>query len=216
MSCTTTATHKRHRISANPCVSPDFCLDWPALKAQFEAGAARTWPSMVTYEASRLAIAAGQVVLMEDKRPATAPGLLSAAMKTFCRQVFTSVANVSLSGQLCQLAETKKPHLRLYPASTIFPTASEKLATTRSASARASPPCIGRASIGQCRTWPGPDGNQNSIPRESFLTSMPCLMTTWRPARSIHWRRCARRSPRPISRRHEPRLHPDQTQIRFP
>jgi hypothetical protein len=55
------------RINANPCVSPDFCLDWPALSAKLEAGAAaKAWPELITYEASRFAIAVGQVRLMED------------------------------------------------------------------------------------------------------------------------------------------------------
>jgi hypothetical protein len=26
------------RIAHNPCISPDFCLDWPALAADIEAG----------------------------------------------------------------------------------------------------------------------------------------------------------------------------------
>ena len=32
------------RIASNPCVSPDFCLDWPALHAVLSAGeAVKTW-----------------------------------------------------------------------------------------------------------------------------------------------------------------------------
>ena len=30
------------RIAQNPCVSPDFCLDWPALLADLQAGKARS------------------------------------------------------------------------------------------------------------------------------------------------------------------------------
>ena len=29
------------RIAQNPCVSPDFCLDWPALQADLRAGRGR-------------------------------------------------------------------------------------------------------------------------------------------------------------------------------
>ena len=55
------------RIADNPCISPDFCLDWASLKAKLEAGApAKAWPDLTIYEASRFALAAGQVVLMED------------------------------------------------------------------------------------------------------------------------------------------------------
>ena len=33
------------RISQNPCVSPDFCLDWTALAAKLKAGApVKEWP----------------------------------------------------------------------------------------------------------------------------------------------------------------------------
>ncbi|WP_232767361.1 hypothetical protein [Geminisphaera colitermitum] len=33
------------RIATNPCVSPDFCLDWPALRTQLE-DAAHTPPRL--------------------------------------------------------------------------------------------------------------------------------------------------------------------------
>jgi len=55
------------RIADNPCVSPDFCLDWPALRRSLEAGAAaKHWPELITWKASRFPLAAGQVRLMED------------------------------------------------------------------------------------------------------------------------------------------------------
>lgn len=55
------------RIVDNPCVSPDFCLDWRALSGRLQAGSgARSWPDLVFHEASRVAIAEGQVVLVED------------------------------------------------------------------------------------------------------------------------------------------------------
>ena len=50
------------RIVANPCVSPDFCLDWPALTAKLKAGAA----GVKVYEKSRCATKAGEFVLLED------------------------------------------------------------------------------------------------------------------------------------------------------
>ena len=62
-------------IAANPCVSPDFCLDWPALSARLQAGAAdKSWPDLVFHELSRFAIAAGQLVLVEDPHQAITHG----------------------------------------------------------------------------------------------------------------------------------------------
>lgn len=51
------------RIAGNPCVSPDFCLDWPALRAADAAGATRR------HEKSGFATAVGEWMLFED--PAT-------------------------------------------------------------------------------------------------------------------------------------------------
>ena len=52
------------RIARNPCVSPDFCLDWSALSAKLVAGAAiKVWDKSV------FATAVGTWTLLED--PAT-------------------------------------------------------------------------------------------------------------------------------------------------
>ena len=32
------------RIAQNPCISPDFCLDWTALAADVQAGRVREYP----------------------------------------------------------------------------------------------------------------------------------------------------------------------------
>ena len=47
------------RLAQNPCVSPDFCLDWPALQADLRGG--RGHP----YEKSRFRTAAGEWTLQE-------------------------------------------------------------------------------------------------------------------------------------------------------
>jgi len=52
------------RIASNPCVSPDFCLDWPALKTKLLAG-----EPMTVWEKSRFESANGSWRLLED--PAT-------------------------------------------------------------------------------------------------------------------------------------------------
>jgi hypothetical protein len=48
------------RIAQNPCISPDFCLDWPALSADVTAGRVRE------YARSRFATAAGEWTLLEN------------------------------------------------------------------------------------------------------------------------------------------------------
>lgn len=48
------------RIAQNPCISPDFCLDWPALLADVRGGRAHEFPK------SRFATAAGAWTLLEN------------------------------------------------------------------------------------------------------------------------------------------------------
>ena len=48
------------RIAQNPCVSPDFCLDWPALQADLKAGKA------CEYAKSRFGTKAGEFTLWEN------------------------------------------------------------------------------------------------------------------------------------------------------
>jgi len=50
----------RLRIAGNPCVSPDFCLDWPALRSAYAAGKTRP------HAKSGFATAAGEWSLFED------------------------------------------------------------------------------------------------------------------------------------------------------
>ncbi len=50
------------RIATNPCVSPDFCLDWTALRAKISGNAA-----LIHWEKSRFETAAGEWTLIEDR-----------------------------------------------------------------------------------------------------------------------------------------------------
>jgi len=49
------------RITTNPCVSPDFCLDWPALRAALVAG-----ERLRTYPRSFFHTKAGSWTLLEN------------------------------------------------------------------------------------------------------------------------------------------------------
>ena len=75
------------RIVTNPCVSPDFCLDWPALKTKLTKNS----PDIKTHPQSLFATAAGKWLLLEDTKtgdcawkltPAPAPAPAAAAKKT--------------------------------------------------------------------------------------------------------------------------------------
>ena len=46
------------RIVDNPCVSPDFCLDWPSLSAKLKAGGSSV---LQIYAQSTVAIASGSL-----------------------------------------------------------------------------------------------------------------------------------------------------------
>lgn len=62
------------RISDNPCISPDFCLNWDSLKANISAGRA-----IVCYEASKFTTDEGVWHLVEDTHGDCAWRLESAA-----------------------------------------------------------------------------------------------------------------------------------------
>lgn len=154
------------RIAANPCVSPDFCLDWPSLKARLERGGA-----LRTYPASGFETAAGSWTLVEDpatgdcawrlaaRAGAPAAGLLEDGAAVPGGAVFPATfANLLKLKNLVQESD---------PGSTIFPTAGGSL---------------GRSTLGigarfTTLHWPAVDwamaalglgvtANQNSIPRE--------------------------------------------------
>lgn len=153
------------RIAHNPCISPDFCLDWPALHATLRSGGGQEWPR------SRFETAAGVWTLIEDEQsgdcawrltPAT-PG--SSAPLTDGVETAPGVTDFPASWEnLLHLKNLVQEH---NPGTTIFPTAGANL---------------GRSTLGigarfTTLHWPAVDwvmsalslgltANQNSIPRE--------------------------------------------------
>jgi hypothetical protein len=153
------------RIAGNPCVSPDFCLDWPALAARLPSG-----EGITRHPKSRAAIAAGTVELVSDSRGdhawilesgrEDAPALLEGGMV--------------LDGQRTAFPATWRNLLRLKnllqehdPASTVFPSAAGTLDHSS----------IGVGARFTTLHWPAVEwamarlgtsltANQNSIPRE--------------------------------------------------
>jgi len=154
------------RIATNPCVSPDFCLDWPALAAKLRAGAAlHVWPK------SGFATAAGEWSLAEDPDTGDCCWLLAPRAGGPVAGLADGVApqggKQAFPASWENLLRLKNLVQEQDPGSTIFPTAEGKL---------------GRSTLGvgarfTTQHWPavewamsaleiGLTANQNSIPRE--------------------------------------------------
>jgi len=156
----------RLRIATNPCVSPDFCLDWPALAARIEKGDA-----IRIHERSVFQTIAGQWTLLEDdsngdcawrlepkEGTAGSPGLEEG------RQIGKAWVFPATFANLLHLKNLLQAH---DPAATAFPTAAEHLGKST----------LGIGARFTTLHWPAVDwamahlgigvtANQNSIPRE--------------------------------------------------
>ena len=154
------------RISHNPCISPDFCLDWPALGARLTAAPVKERPN------TRFETAAGRWTLLEDETTCDCAWKLQprekgagATRSTMAwRWPMASSHFPATWENLLRLKNAVQEH---DPDSTIFPTAGANL---------------GRSTLGigarfTTLHWPavewamhalnlGVTANQNSIPRE--------------------------------------------------
>lgn len=147
------------RIAQNPCISPDFCLDWPALQTDLRANRVTEYPK------SRCATAAGEFTLVENAAGDCA-WKLHAAASPLADGV--SHAGATFFPATWANLLTLKNLLQEHDAgSTVFPTAGAQL---------------GRGTLGvgarfTTLHWPavewamsalelGLTANQNSIPRE--------------------------------------------------
>jgi len=147
------------RIAQNPCVSPDFCLDWAALAADVKAG------RVTEYKKSRFATKVGEFTLVENAAGDCAWKLHAAAQPLADGVAHGGATFFPASWvNLLTLKNLSQEH---DAGSTIFPTAGAKL---------------GRSTLGvgarfTTLHWPavewamsaleiGLTANQNSIPRE--------------------------------------------------
>lgn len=152
------------RIASNPCVSPDFCLDWPALRSELASG-----KLLKTYTKSRFETKAGSWTLLENEQGDCAWRLEGAGAKADVLADGVSLgANVAaFPASFANLLKLKNLIQEHNPASTIFPTAGEKLGQST----------LGIGARFTTLHWPAVDwamsalslgvtANQNSIPRE--------------------------------------------------
>ncbi|RPI55472.1 MAG: hypothetical protein EHM55_07760 [Acidobacteria bacterium] len=155
------------RIAGNPCVSPDFCLDWPSLAAKArQAGALKEWPKSV------FETAAGAWTLVEDEATGDCAWRLTAPTGAAKLDGVSDGIDIGDGGMafpaswdnLLWLKNAAQEH---DPASTIFPTAGANLGKST----------LGIGARFTTLHWPAVDwalsalqlgvtANQNSIPRE--------------------------------------------------
>ena len=156
-------------LSRNPCISPDFCLDWPALRGRLAGGSEE---EVTRHPKSRFETAAGEWTLLEDERSGDCAWRLESAGAASPGQVLDGGASAG-GAEACfpatweNLLRLKNLVLEHDPGSTIFPTAGGRL---------------GRGTLGvgarfTTLHWPavewamsaldlGVTANQNSVPRE--------------------------------------------------
>jgi hypothetical protein len=153
------------RIAGNPCVSPDFCLDWPALSERL-----RTGEGLSRYPKSRVAIAAGTVELVSDVTGDHAWILQSPGAKAgdlLESGVALGTGRTAFPATWRNLLKVKNLLQAHDPASTVFPCAAGTLDHAS----------IGVGARFTTLHWPAVEwamgalgtsltANQNSIPRE--------------------------------------------------
>ncbi len=114
------------RIAENPCVSPDFCLDWSALLADVKVGKVTEYPK------SRFATSAGEFTLVENAAGDCAWKLTRSHERERVDLAggFKHGGATYFPASWANLLTLKNLIQELDAASTIFPTAGAKLAET--------------------------------------------------------------------------------------
>jgi len=148
------------RIATNPCVSPDFCLDWAALRGELTAG-----KSLKAYPKSHFQTKAGSWTLLENAQGDCA-WRLEGRTDALADGVALAGGVMAFPATFANLLKLKNLIQEHNPASTIFPTAAEQLGRTT----------LGIGARFTTLHWPavewamsalsvGMTANQNSIPR---------------------------------------------------
>ena len=158
----------RHRLylAHNPCISPDFCLAWPALAAAAQAGTVRIYPR------SRFATAEGVWVLFEDETSGDCGWRLTgaggqAAAGALAEGLTAPDGAALFPATFANLLRLKNLVQAHEPASTIFPTAAESLGrSTLGIGARFTTLHWPAVEWAMAQLGLGLTANQNSIPRE--------------------------------------------------
>jgi hypothetical protein len=155
------------RIATNPCVSPDFCLDWAGLRAAIEnAQSIHVWPH------SRFETAAGSWTLLEDTATGDCAWRLdgrsgAAAVTALGDGAALKDGAVIFPATFANLLRLKNLIQEHNPTSTIFPSATEQLGrSTLGVGARFTTLHWPAVEWAMAQLGIGVTANQNSIPRE--------------------------------------------------
>lgn len=149
------------RLNDNPCVSADFCLDWPALAEKI-----RNNTGLTDFPASRFAIAGGTVRLVGDATGDSA-WVFEGETVPALEQGLSLASGAAFPATYANLVRLKNLVQEADPAATIFPTAAGSLPRQS----------LGIGSRFTTLHWPGVawamrelglsvTACQNSIPRE--------------------------------------------------
>jgi len=153
------------RIAQNPCVSPDFCLDWPALSRELASGA-----SLTRHAASEVETAHGRFTLVEnalgDHAWVCTPRA-GAASPPLAGALALADGSVAFPATFANLLALKNLIQEHDPESTVFPVATGSLERSS----------LGVGARFTTLHWPAVEwamaalelsmtANQNSIPRE--------------------------------------------------
>jgi hypothetical protein len=150
------------RIAGNPCISPDFCLDWPSLSARLLAGEAVT-----RHPKSRVPVAGGTLELVSDATGDRAWIFDGGAADLLDEGVSLDGGRAAFPASWRNLLRIKNLLQEHDPGSTVFPAAAGSLERASiGVGARFTTlhwPAVewAMAQLGQSLT-----ANQNSIPRE--------------------------------------------------
>jgi len=156
------------RIATNPCVSPDFCLDWSGLSVKLTTGA-----ELHTWSASGFTTKAGSWILQEDLASGDCAWVLSAAsdsaeaLECLAAGVMLSDGKMAFPASWQNLLTLKNLIMEADVGATVFPTAGANLGSST----------LGIGARFTALHWPAVDwamaqlgvgltANQNSIPRE--------------------------------------------------
>lgn len=155
------------RIASNPCVSPDFCLDWPALRAKLTAGG----DGLHTWALSRFTTAHGEWTLVEDPANGDHAWILTASaaptLDALADGVATGPHTAAFPASWKNLLTLKNHLLAHDSGATVFPTAGGNLGRgTLGVGARFTTLHWPAVEWAMARLGLGLTANQNSIPRE--------------------------------------------------
>jgi len=149
-------------LKTNPCVSPDFCLDWTRCQENLKVG------SYTVFEKSKITLDSGsKLALVEDTNSDHAWKLDEAGASDFLEEGASIGDSLFFPASYSNLILLKNRLLEADPDSTVFPRTSEKLAcSTLGIGARFTTLHWPAVEWAMAKLGIGLTANQNSVPRE--------------------------------------------------